>query len=55
MDLLIKTSLFVSSVKKLGNMKLLVQASRAQEQSQKASEKARKLFNHYLESTEKDK
>jgi len=54
MDLLTKTSLFVSSIEKLGDMKLLVQASKAQEKAAQVSEKARKLFDKYLES-EKDK
>lgn len=54
MDLLTKTSLFVSSIEKLGDMKLLVQASKAQEQSAKVSEKARTLYDNYLESR-KDK
>jgi hypothetical protein len=52
MDLLIKTSQFLSSIEKLGDMKLLVQASKAQEKSAKVSEQARSLYNRYLKTTE---
>jgi hypothetical protein len=52
MDLLTKTSQFVASIEKLGDIKLLVKASKAQEKAAQVSEKARKLFDKYIESRE---
>ena len=50
MDLLIKTSQFLASIEKLGDMRLLIEASKAQEKAAQVSKKARQLFNHYTES-----
>lgn len=56
MDLLTKTSIFIAQIEKLGDIKLLVEATKAQEQAAKTSEEARELYNKYLETKqEKDK